>query len=91
MANYINAYDILTEACIKFCEDSGLYSDLVAEIATDVLGHDYVYCICYGDTFEYATDWYEGGNLEIIDINYFSNICDKAFLNIEREKNRRCK
>lgn len=79
----INGYKILSEACIKFCDNNdSLYDDIVAEIYTDVLGPDYVFCKCVGDTFEYLSDWYEGGDVKIINMDYFSNICDKAFNNI---------
>ena len=81
---FVNAYDILTRAFIQFCEhNENLYDDIVVEIFTDVLGHDYIYCKCVGSTFEFLSDWYEGGNLEIINIDYFMNICDKVFHNIK--------
>lgn len=81
MAIYENAYSILEKACIKFCEDNKdkLYDDIVAEIYTDVLGHDYIFCKCVDTNFEYLTDWYEGGYLTIINMKYFSDLCDMAF------------
>ena len=82
MAKYVNAYKILTDACIKFCDDhDALYDNIVAEIFTDVLGDDYIFCQCVGDSFEFLTDWYEGGELTIINLSYFNDVCDKAFYN----------
>lgn len=82
MAKYVEAYKILNEECIKFCEDhNAFYGDIIAEIYTDVLGHDFVYCMCSDNVneFEFITDWYEGGELTIISMDYFENVCDKAF------------
>lgn len=84
MANYVDAYKILNEECIKFCEEhSGFYGDIIAEIYTDVLGYDFVFCNCEDLYFEFLTDWYEGGDLRIVNMDYFKNVCDKAFHNKE--------
>ena len=82
MSVYENAYDILSKKCVEFCEKNGnYYGDIVAEIYTDVLGLDYVYCMCSGNVneFEFITDWYEGGYLVIINMDYFDDVCRRAF------------
>ena len=80
MAKYVNAYKILADACIKFCEDNNeFYDDIVADVFTDVLGQSYIYCKCMTDKFEFLYDWYEGGELTILNISYFDDVCDKAF------------
>lgn len=87
MSVYENAYDILSKKCVEFCEKNGsYYSDIVAEIYTDVLGHDYVLCICSDiDGFEFMTDWYEGGHLVILNMDYFDNVCRRAFKDPDKE------
>ena len=82
MGVYVDAYERLSKRCVEFCEDNKYYfADIIAEIYTDVLGHDFVYCMCSGDCnkFEFITDWYEGGNLKIINMDYFHNVCKRAF------------
>lgn len=86
MSVYENAYEILSRKCEEFCENNdNYYADIVAEIYTDVLGHDYVYCVCENDGFDFITDWYEGGHLNIINIDYFHSVCKKAFENPDKE------
>lgn len=80
MNEYVNAYRILNEECIKFCEaNDSTYVDIIAEICTGVLGHDFVYCRCIDSHFEFLTDWYEGGNLTILNIRYADDVYRKGF------------
>lgn len=83
MAVYENAYEILRNACDEFCHDNFGYDDIVAEIYTDVLGRDFVFCTLVDGTFEFITDWYEGGHLEIVCLDYFTNVCYRGFHNKE--------
>jgi len=79
MREWINAYKILSNACVAFCEKNDCYyADLVAKINTDVLGDAFIYCINIGNHFTFTCDFYEGGTLTIMSIDYFDNVAERG-------------
>lgn len=80
MKEYVDAYKILSDACVAFCEEHFYYDDIVAKIYTDVLGDYIIYCVCNENChFDFIRDWYEGGSLTIIALEYFDALAERGF------------
>lgn len=64
-----SAYDHLSAELDVWAFKNNKYGDLIVDIWTSILGADRI-CAVYGGmgVYDFTTDWYEGGELEILAI-----------------------
>lgn len=62
-------YIHLSSALFNWCETNKIYDDLIVDIETTNLGLERIIAIYDGNVgFDFETDWYEGGELELLGI-----------------------
>ena len=80
-----NGYDFLKNECIKFCREHGnTFLPIMALIESPVLGRSVIYCDSWNDFDEWLYDWWEGGEVKILFMEYADKLVDEEY-------ERRCK
>lgn len=74
-------YIYLSDALHQWASKNGFYyEDLIVDIRTSNLGNSRIIAIydgCFG--YDYNTDWYEGGDLELLGITPVSEIGETKY------------
>lgn len=73
-------YIHLSEALYQWASKNGVHEDLIADIRTSNLGDDRIIAIEDGlHGYDYNTDWYEGGDVELLGITPVSEIGEAKY------------
>lgn len=67
-------YESLSIILTEWASKNDVYEALIVDIKTTVLGEDRIIAIPNGFDYDFDSDWYEGGNIELLGIIPISEI-----------------